>query len=343
MPTPAILMLSLSIAMGTIITMSSHHWLTAWAGLELNTLAILPIISKTKHPRAIEAATKYFLTQAVASCLLLASSMVNAWQTGTWDILQMTDKLASTMMTVALAMKAGAVPLHFWLPEVMQGSTLYTTMLISTWQKIAPMTLLYSMSNHMQPIITITLGMLSTTFGGWGGINQTQLRKMMAYSSITNIGWALIVIPFEPNMFTISILIYILMMVPTFPLLAMTTTKTLQNLSTSWTTSPTGTTMLMILLLSIAGLPPLTGFLPKLLILNELVMQNLTPIATLTAMTSLLNLVFYLRTAYMTTLLTSPGSATSSMKWRYPITKTKATLLTPAAISTTPALPTIAL
>nr|AAL60107.1 NADH dehydrogenase subunit 2 [Draco haematopogon] len=341
MPVPATLMLFLSITMGTIITISSHHWLTAWAGLELNTLAILPVISKTKHPRAIEAATKYFLTQAVASCLLLASSMMNAWQTGSWDILQMTNKLASVTMTLALVMKAGAVPLHFWLPEVMQGSTLYTTMLISTWQKVAPMALLYSMSNHMQPTITITLGVLSTTFGGWAGINQTQLRKMMAYSSITNLGWALIIAPFEPDMFAISILVYILMMMPTFPLLTMLATKTLQNLSTSWTTSPTGATLLMTLLLSIAGLPPLTGFLPKLLILNELVMQNLTPIAALTAMTSLLNLVFYLRTTYMTTLLTSPGSATSSMKWRCPIAKTKATMLAPTAISSTPALPTI--
>nr|AAL60090.1 NADH dehydrogenase subunit 2 [Draco blanfordii] len=341
MPTPAILMLSISVAMGTIITISSHHWLTVWAGLEMNTLAILPIISKTKHPRAIEAATKYFLTQAIASCLLLASSTINAWQTGSWDILQMTNKLTSTTMTIAIVMKAGAVPLHFWLPEVMQGSTMYTAMLISTWQKIAPMALLYSMSNHMQPIIAITLGLLSTTFGGWSGINQTQLRKMMAFSSITNLGWALIVAPFEPNMFMISILVYILMMAPTFPLLAGMTTKTLQNLSASWTTSPTGTTTLMILLLSIAGLPPLTGFLPKLLILNELVTQNLTPIATFTAMTSLLNLVFYLRTAYMTTLLTSPGSATSSMKWRRPITKTKATMLAPTAIFSTSTLPTI--
>nr|WGN91068.1 NADH-ubiquinone oxidoreductase chain 2 [Draco walkeri]WGN91069.1 NADH-ubiquinone oxidoreductase chain 2 [Draco walkeri]WGN91097.1 NADH-ubiquinone oxidoreductase chain 2 [Draco walkeri]WGN91098.1 NADH-ubiquinone oxidoreductase chain 2 [Draco walkeri] len=341
MPTAATTILSLSITAGTIVTMSSHHWLTAWLGLELNTLAILPIISKTKHPRAIEAATKYFLAQAVASCLLMFSSIINAWQTGTWDILQMTNKYAATIMLIALAMKAGAVPLHFWLPEVMQGSTMYTAMLISTWQKMAPMVLLYSMSSHVQPNITLGLGLLSTTIGGWGGINQTQLRKMMAYSSITNLGWALMVISLEPNIFIINILMYILMMIPTFPMLAATSTKTLQNLSTSWTTSPVGTTMLMALLLSIAGLPPLTGFLPKLLILNELVTQALTPIAAITAMTSMLNLVFYLRATYMTALLNSPGSATASMKWRSPITKTSSTLLSPTAISSTPALPSI--
>nr|WGN91015.1 NADH-ubiquinone oxidoreductase chain 2 [Draco iskandari] len=341
MPTAATMILSLSIATGTIISMSSHHWLTAWLGLELNTLAVLPIISKTKHPRAIEAATKYFLAQTVASCLLLSSAIINAWQTGSWDILQMTNKYTSTITLIAIAMKAGAVPLHFWLPEVMQGSTMYTAMMISTWQKMAPMALLYLMSNHMEPTATLTLGMLSTTIGGWGGINQTQLRKMMAYSSITNLGWALMVISLEPNTFAINILMYILMMIPTFPILAATSTKTLQNLSASWTTSPLGTTMLMGLLLSIAGLPPLTGFLPKLLILNELVTQALTPIATITTMTSMLNLVFYLRATYMTTILNSPGSATASMKWRHPIVKTGPITLTPTAISSTPALPII--
>nr|AAL60117.1 NADH dehydrogenase subunit 2 [Draco boschmai] len=341
MPTTATLMLYLSITMGTTITLSSHHWLTAWMGLEMNSLAILPIISNTKHPRANEAATKYFLTQAVASCLLLFSSMINAWQTGTWDILQMTDKWASAIMILALAMKMGTAPLHFWLPEVMHGSTMYTAMLISTWQKIAPMTLLYLMSNHTQPVITLTLGLLSTTIGGWGGINQTQLRKMLAYSSISNLGWAMMIVSFEPNMFTINILIYILMTIPTFTILATTATKTLQNLSASWTTSPVGTTMLMMLFLSIAGLPPLTGFMPKLLILNELVTQTLTPLATITAMTSLLNLVFYLRTVYMTTLLNSPDSATASMKWRSSTQNPSLTMLTPTASFSTSALPNL--
>nr|AAL60087.1 NADH dehydrogenase subunit 2 [Draco spilopterus] len=341
MPTIATSILYLSIAIGTIITMSSHHWLMAWMGLELNTLAILPVISKTKHPRANEAATKYFLTQAVASCLLLLSSITNAWQTGSWDILQMTNKYASTTMIIALAMKTGTAPLHFWLPEVMHGSTMYTAMLISTWQKMAPMALLYSISNHMQPIIVLTLGIISTMIGGWGGINQTQLRKMLAYSSISNLGWAMMVISFEPNTFTINIMMYILMMIPTFTILTVMATKTLQNLSASWTTSPTGTTMLMILLLSIAGLPPLTGFLPKLLILNELVTQTLTPLATITMMTSLLNLMFYLRTMYMTTLLNSPGSATTAMKWRCPTPKTNSTVLAPTAIFSTPTLPNL--
>nr|AAG00673.1 NADH dehydrogenase subunit 2 [Japalura variegata] len=335
------IMLSMGIMAGTVIVMSSHHWLMAWAGLELNMLSILPIISKTKHPRSIEASTKYFLTQAIASCLMLAASITNAWQTGNWDITQMNDKYSSTVMVLALTMKAGAVPLHFWLPEVMQGSSLHTALLISTWQKIAPLTLLYSMSNHVQTPLILTLGALSTMFGGWGGMNQTQLRKMMAYSSITNLGWALMVLTSEPNMSAITITTYMLMTIPTFLLMVMMTTKTLQNMSTAWATSPTATTTLMILILSMAGLPPLTGFLPKLLILNELITQNLTPLATLVTLTSLLNLTFYLRVAYMTTLLNPPVSTSSMMKWRQSQNKTKPAMMAPTAVTTATAFPTI--
>nr|AAG00733.1 NADH dehydrogenase subunit 2 [Acanthosaura lepidogaster] len=329
------------IFLSTSLTALSNNWILAWLSLELNTLAILPVISKTKHPRAIEASTKYFLTQAVASCLLLSSSTINSWQTGTWDITQMANKYASAMMFIALTMKAGTVPTHFWLPEVMQGSTLTTATLIATWQKIAPTILMLSTSNLTPTNMALTLGLLSMTFGGWGGMNQTQLRKMMAYSSITNMGWTVVVLTSEPKMSAINVLTYIIIMLPTMSILTLTSTKTLQNMSSSWTTSPIASTTMALLLLSTAGLPPLTGFFPKLLILNELVMQKLTPIATLATMTSLLNLVFYLRTTYLTTLLSPPGSATSTSKWRQKMSKPKTTALTPTALMTPPALPTL--
>nr|AAT74869.1 NADH dehydrogenase subunit 2 [Ptyctolaemus collicristatus] len=333
------IMLFLGITAGTMIATSSHHWLVAWAGLELNTLAVLPMISKTKHPRAIEASTKYFLSQAIASCLLLTSSIINAWQTGSWDITQMANKHTTTMMTIALAMKSGLAPFHFWFPEVMQGSTLDIALLMSTWQKLAPMILFYSTSNHIQPTTALILGILSSTLGGWGGMNQTQLRKMMAYSSISNMGWALMVFTSEPNTSTINVVIYITIMIPTFLLMTTLTTKTLQNLSESWTTSPSAATALLLLLLSTAGLPPLTGFLPKLLILKELMTQNFTPVAVIISMTSLLNLTFYLRTAYLTTLLNPPTSTTSMMKWRHTLNSTKWTLTAPTSVMSTTALP----
>nr|AAG00715.1 NADH dehydrogenase subunit 2 [Cophotis ceylanica] len=332
-----------SIVTSTILVASSNNWLLAWLSLELNTLAILPMISKTKHPRAIEATTKYFLTQATASCLLLLSSTINAWQTGTWSITQMSNELPSTTMLIALTMKLGTVPTHFWLPEVMQGTTLKTALLISTWQKIAPMTLVFSASNHIPSNFTLTLALLSTSLGGWAGMNQTQLRKMMAYSSIANMGWTLLTLTTEPKTSLINILVYMIITTPVFLLMTLTSTKTLQDMTTSWTTSPAAATTLIILLLSMAGLPPLTGFLPKLLILEELVTQNLTPAAVTTTIASLLSLVFYLRIMYLTTLLNSPCSSTSTTKWRQSTHGTKAASLTPAATTTLTALPTLLL
>nr|BAJ08231.1 NADH dehydrogenase subunit 2 [Acanthosaura armata] len=329
------------IFLSTTLTMFSNNWLLAWLSLELNTFAILPTISKTKHPRAIEASTKYFLTQAVASCLLLSSSTINSWQTGTWDITQMTNNYASTLTFIALTMKAGTVPTHFWLPEVMQGSTLPTAMLMATWQKIAPTSLMLMTANLPPQNIALTLGLLSMTFGAWGGMNQTQLRKMMAYSSIANMGWTIMVLTSEPKTSMINILIYITILLPTMSIMTLTSTKTLQKMSATWTTSPIASTAMALLLVSAAGLPPLTGFFPKLLILNELVTQNLTPTAMLATMASLLSLVFYLRTTHLTTLLSPPGSATLTSKWRHTPNKAKMTALTPTALLTLTALPTI--
>nr|AAG00745.1 NADH dehydrogenase subunit 2 [Pseudocalotes flavigula] len=323
---------------GTILVTMSNSWLMAWMGLEMNTLAALPIISKTKHPRAVEASTKYFITQAIASCLLLFSSTTNAWYTGTWSITQMNNEYASILMMLALTMKAGTVPTHFWLPEVMQGSTMPTAMLITTWQKIAPISLMVSMSDKAPSNITLIIGLLSTMFGGWGGMNQTQLRKMMAYSSISNMGWTVIILASQPKAAMTNILLYITIIIPTMSMMKLASTKTLQNMMTTWSTSPTTAMMLTLALLSLSGLPPLTGFMPKLMILNELVAQGLTPIATTVLAISLLNLVFYLRTAYLTALLNPPNSIMSTMKWRQNI-KTKAMMLTPTALTTPMVLP----
>nr|AER92675.1 NADH dehydrogenase subunit 2 [Brookesia brygooi] len=311
------LIISFNLITGTIITASSHHWLMAWSGLELNMLSILVIIMQPKHPRAAEASIKYFLIQVIASALMMFSGTLNATQTGQWDISQLTNKYASTMFLLAMLMKIGAVPIYFWLPEVMQGTTMKTAMIIATWQKIAPISLLFMTFNNMPQKLMLTLGLMSTVIGGVGGINQTQLRKLMAYSSLANIGWMMVVFPLSPNIAVLNIIIYIFMSIPTFFLMEKMALKTLQDMTTAWATSTTANIMLTLMFLSLSGLPPLTGFAPKLLILNQLVMENLTPIATLMAIVSLLNLFFYMRTTYVMTMTTPPTSPQNMMKWRH--------------------------
>nr|AAU01063.1 NADH dehydrogenase subunit 2 [Microlophus albemarlensis] len=315
-----------SLATGTIITASSYHWLMAWVGLEINTLAIIPLISKKHHPRATEASTKYFLTQAAASALILFASTMNAQQTGTWDITQLTTTQSNTLLSMALAMKLGLAPTHFWLPEVLQGSTMTTALVISTWQKLAPLTLLYMSANNLPPTLLLILGALSTLVGGWGGLNQTQLRKIMAFSSIAHLGWIMTISFLLTNIMTLNLIIYIIMTTTMFSTLILSNLKTIKDTTTLSTTSPAQTTLMALALLSLGGLPPLSGFIPKWLILEELTNQNLIPMAFLMVMAALLSLFFYLRLMYTTTMTLAPNTTTSPHKWRF--TQQKSTTLT---------------
>nr|ABV24419.1 NADH dehydrogenase subunit 2 [Anolis cristatellus] len=306
-----------SLATGTIVTMTSFHWLMAWIGLELNTLAIIPIISTLHHPRSTEAATKYFLTQAAASATILFSSMINAWNTGTWDITQMSYAPSNTLLSLALALKLGLAPAHFWLPEVLQGSTLFTGFFIATWQKLAPMSLIYMTMNNLPSTILLMLGLISSTIGGWSGLNQTQTRKIMAYSSIAHLGWMAMIASIMSNIMIMNLLVYLMMTTALFLSLIYSKSKTIQDTATTWTTSPTLAIIMMLILLSLGGLPPLTGFLPKWLVLEELIMQNLFPMATAMAMSALLSLFFYLRLTYTTTLTLPPNTLQMKFKWRF--------------------------
>nr|AIJ01081.1 NADH dehydrogenase subunit 2 [Stymphalornis paludicolus]AIJ01082.1 NADH dehydrogenase subunit 2 [Stymphalornis paludicolus] len=306
----------MSLFLGTTITISSNHWMMAWTGLEINTLAILPLISKSHHPRAIEAATKYFLVQATASALLLFSSMTNAWNTGQWDITQLTNPTSCLLLTTAISIKLGLVPFHFWFPEVLQGTSLTTGLLLATALKFPPTVLFLLTSSSLNPTLLTLMAIASTALGGWAGLNQTQTRKILAFSSISHLGWMTIILMYNPKLTLITFYLYCLMTIPIF--LTLNTIKTLKltTLSTAWTKIPSLTTTLMLLLLSLAGLPPLTGFLPKWLIIQELTKQEMTLTATIIALLSLLGLFFYLRLAYCATITLPPNPINHMKQWQ---------------------------
>nr|AHY32478.1 NADH dehydrogenase subunit 2 [Metriopelia ceciliae]AHY32482.1 NADH dehydrogenase subunit 2 [Metriopelia ceciliae] len=309
------LILTLSLLLGTTITISSTHWAMAWTGLEINTLAIIPLISKSHHPRAIEATIKYFLVQAAASALLLFSSMSNAWVTGQWDITQITNPTSCLLLTTAIAMKLGLVPFHFWFPEVLQGSSMVTALLLSTILKFPPITILLLTSHSLNPTLLTTMAILSAALGGWMGLNQTQIRKILAFSSISHMGWMTVIIIYNPNLTLLTFYLYTLMTSTVF--LTLNTTKTLKlaTMMTSWTKIPMLNATLMLTLLSLAGLPPLTGFLPKWLIIQELTKQEMTTTAMVMATLSLLGLFFYLRLAYYSTITLPPNTTNHMKQW----------------------------
>nr|AAX37210.1 NADH dehydrogenase subunit 2 [Notiochelidon pileata] len=326
-----------SLLLGTTITITSNHWITAWAGLEINTLSILPLISKSHHPRAIEAATKYFLTQATASALVLFSSMTNAWHTGQWDITQMTHPTSCLILTSAIAMKLGMVPFHFWFPEVLQGSPLTTSLLLSTVMKFPPLTLLFMTYHSLNPTLLTCMAIMSTALGGWMGLNQTQIRKILAFSSIAHLGWMTVILPFNPKLTLLNFYLYALITSTIFLTLNTIKVLKLSTLITTWTKAPSLNAMLLLTLLSLAGLPPMTGFLPKWLIIQELTKQNMAPAATMISLLSLLGLFFYLRLAYCTTITLPPHTTNHMKQWH--IHKPSNTLIAISAVASTMLLP----
>nr|AFC97011.1 NADH dehydrogenase subunit 2 [Gerygone mouki] len=305
----------ISLFLGTTITISSNHWVMAWTGLEINTLAVLPLISKSHHPRAIEAATKYFLVQAAASALVLFSSMTNAWHTGQWDITQLTHPTACLVLTAAIAMKLGLVPFHFWFPEVLQGTSLTTGLLLSTAMKFPPITLLFLTSPSLNPTLLTTMALLSAALGGWMGLNQTQTRKILAFSSISHLGWMAIILAYSPKLTLLNFYLYTMMTAAVFLTLNTMKALKLSTLMTAWTKTPSLSAMLLLTLLSLAGLPPLTGFLPKWAIIQELTKQGLVPAAMIISLLSLLSLFFYLRLAYCTAVTLPPHTTNHMKQW----------------------------
>nr|ASH96834.1 NADH dehydrogenase subunit 2 [Macrhybopsis hyostoma] len=323
-----------SLGLGTTLTFASSHWLLAWMGLEINTLAIVPLMAQHHHPRAVEATTKYFLTQATAAAVILFASTTNAWTTGEWNMTNMSNPTATAMILAALALKIGLAPMHFWMPEVLQGLDLLTGLILSTWQKLAPLALIIQTAQAFDPLLLSALGLTSTLVGGWGGLNQTQLRKILAYSSIAHMGWMIIILQYAPQLTLLALLMYVLMTSAAFLTLKFSSATKINTLATIWSKSPMLTTTAALVLLSLGGLPPLTGFMPKWFILQELAKQGLPLTATVMALAALISLYFYLRLCYTMTLTISPNITTSTTPWRTQATQSSL----PLAMSTVMAL-----
>nr|AII98649.1 NADH dehydrogenase subunit 2 [Daubentonia madagascariensis]AII98662.1 NADH dehydrogenase subunit 2 [Daubentonia madagascariensis]AII98675.1 NADH dehydrogenase subunit 2 [Daubentonia madagascariensis]AII98688.1 NADH dehydrogenase subunit 2 [Daubentonia madagascariensis] len=338
MKIPITTLILISLFMGTMLTMIGSHWFLIWAGLEINMLTIIPLMTKKTNPRSTEAATKYFLTQATASMLLMMAIIINVTNTGQWSITKNPSQLTSTMMTIALAMKLGLAPFHFWVPEVTQGSPLFPGMILLSWQKLAPISIMLQMYESMNLNMMLALALLSILIGGWGGLNQTQLRKILAYSSIAHMGWMTTILMYNPSATILNLTIYLMLTITTFSMFYLKSNTTTLMLARLWNKNPMMTTMMFATLLSLGGLPPLTGFLPKWIIIQELTKNDNIIFPALMTMMTLLSLYFYMRLTYSTSLTSFPTTNNMKMMWRTQTMK-KTPFLYPLITVSTLALP----
>nr|YP_010758124.1 NADH dehydrogenase subunit 2 [Macroscelides flavicaudatus]WEW63434.1 NADH dehydrogenase subunit 2 [Macroscelides flavicaudatus] len=329
----ALTLILFTLVMGSVLTMFSSHWLTVWLGLEMNLFAIVPLMIKPHSPRSIEGSTKYFLTQATASMMLMMSVMINFMNTGQWSLTHMMSQFSSFLMMLALLTKLGMSPFHFWVPEVLQSTSLMAGTILLTWQKLAPLSIMYQIAPSMNYYILMSSAMTSIILGGWGGLNQTQLRKIMAYSSIAHMGWMTAIITYNPSITLLNLMIYIIMTITLFMLFIIKQSTTMISLATKWNKAPILMPMVFITLMSTGGLPPFSGFIPKWLIIQELTKNSNLIIPLSMSILALLNLYFYMRLAYSTTLTMFPTSNNAKMNWLFTSIKHKNTLSTLFTVS----------
>nr|YP_009047266.1 NADH dehydrogenase subunit 2 [Drosophila melanogaster]P03896.3 RecName: Full=NADH-ubiquinone oxidoreductase chain 2; AltName: Full=NADH dehydrogenase subunit 2 [Drosophila melanogaster]8B9Z_N Chain N, NADH-ubiquinone oxidoreductase chain 2 [Drosophila melanogaster]8BA0_N Chain N, NADH-ubiquinone oxidoreductase chain 2 [Drosophila melanogaster]8ESW_2 Chain 2, NADH-ubiquinone oxidoreductase chain 2 [Drosophila melanogaster]8ESZ_2 Chain 2, NADH-ubiquinone oxidoreductase chain 2 [Drosophila mel len=278
---------------GTLITVTSNSWLGAWMGLEINLLSFIPLLSDNNNLMSTEASLKYFLTQVLASTVLLFSSILLMLKNNMNN--EINESFTSMIIMSALLLKSGAAPFHFWFPNMMEGLTWMNALMLMTWQKIAPLMLISYLNIKYLLLISV---ILSVIIGAIGGLNQTSLRKLMAFSSINHLGWMLSSLMISESIWLIYFFFYSFL---SFVLTFMFNIFKLFHLNQlfSWfVNSKILKFTLFMNFLSLGGLPPFLGFLPKWLVIQQLTLCNQYFMLTLMMMSTLITLFFYLRICY---------------------------------------------
>nr|QED57287.1 NADH dehydrogenase subunit 2 [Anthonomus eugenii] len=281
-----------TLIMGSIMAISGTSWLTIWIGLEMNLLSIMPIM-KDKLKSTSEAMIKYFMVQAMASTILLFSILM--FQLASTKMMS-----ASTyfILNSALFMKMGAAPLHFWYPEVLSGLSWKNNFIMLTWQKIAPMLIIINTSFS---ILFISLFIVfSALLGSLQGFNQICLRKILAYSSINHIGWMLASFLCTHTIWLFYYLIYTLINMNIIIILQKMNIFYMNQINKLFSFNLKMKMMYMLNFLSLSGLPPFLGFIPKWLVVNFLVMNNFLSLSLILIIFTLLALFMYFRITFST-------------------------------------------
>nr|QNG56262.1 NADH dehydrogenase subunit 2 [Platisus zelandicus] len=289
-----------SLIFGTLISISSYSWFSIWMGLEINLLSIIPLLNNPKNIFPSEAAMKYFITQTLASTILLFSIILimNKTENTITNMNFMTIMLNSSLLT-----KMGAAPFHFWFPEVMEGLNWFNCFIILTWQKIAPMIIMMYNINLINFFTSIIL--ISSMIGGIMGLNQISLRKIFTFSSINHIGWMISSMLYNQSIWLIYFISYTMINMNLILIFLKFNIFYLKQLFNSLNNNKLIKFFFMLNFLSIAGIPPFLGFMPKWLTINNLIYNKLFMISFFLIIFTLISLYFYLRIMFSTLILNS--------------------------------------
>ena len=295
------------VGFGTVFSMSARHWLGAWAGLEINLIGFVPILLYRGMSVERESTIKYLVIQALGSRLLLFGSLGVFGESQGWgfrDLGQVSLRISCLVIFFGLMMKIGVFPFHFWLPRVMSGLSWFGCIVLATWQKLAPIFLMGCLleGDEKSGLVLVAVGLrcLSALAGGLGGLNQTQFRSLLAYSSIVHLGWLLYCLTCHQGALKLYLFVYIFTSVMIFRLLLGVEINTFSSVKKLSSEKLIASIVITVILLSLAGMPPLLGFASKWVAINCGIYlgSSLLRVGVL-IVGSLIRLFYYLRLCYL--------------------------------------------
>jgi NADH-quinone oxidoreductase subunit N len=318
------MVLALFALLGMNVMISANHFLTLYLGLELLSLSLYAMVALQRDSAiATEAAMKYFVLGALASGLLLYGMSMLYGATGSLELGAISNAIAHgvqnksllvfglVFIVSGLAFKLGVVPFHMWVPDVYHGAPTAMTMLIGSVPKLAAFAFvvrilvegLQSLEHDWSGMLII-LAIASMALGNLSAIAQTNIKRMFAYSTITHMGFLLLglisggVEGYGSSMF--YAVVYVMMSLGGFGMIMLLSragfeADTLNDFKGLNQRSPWLAFMMMLLMLSMAGIPPTVGFYAKFSVLNAIIQTGHTWLAIVAVLFSLIGAFYYLR------------------------------------------------
>nr|AXS65741.1 NADH dehydrogenase subunit 2 [Staphylinoidea sp. 13 KM-2017] len=282
------------ILISTMISISSTSWFGMWLGLEINLLSIIPLMNSNINSLSNEASLKYFIVQAISSTILLMSIIL-------MSNFFINNNSIIMMMNSSLLTKMGSAPFHFWFPEVMEGISWFNSLIMLTWQKITPMILImYNFNNYLFFSLIIIICLI---ISGFMGINQISLRKILAYSSINHLGWMIASMFYSQTIWKFYFIIYSIISLNIIILFYNLNIFYLKQLFLKINNNFNLKFIFILNFMSLGGIPPFLGFLPKWLVIQALINMKMLLMAFLMIILTLLTLYFYMRLSFSTLII----------------------------------------
>ena len=316
--------LGLFAVLGMMVLVSAGSFLTLYLGLELLSLSLYAMVALDRDSRlGCEAAMKYFVLGALASGMLLYGISMIYGSTGSLDLASIAESVAApgsmrltmvlglVFVVVGVAFKLGAVPFHMWVPDVYEGAPTPITLFIATAPKIAAFGMLMrALVDGLGGLVAdwsqmlVVLAVLSMAAGNVIAIAQTNIKRMLAYAAIAHVGFIFVGMAsgtsagYAASMF--YVLTYALMALGGFAMViwlgrAGMEADRLEDFKGLNDRNPWFAFMMLILMLSMAGVPPFVGFWAKWSVLREAVAADMTWLAVVAVLFSVVGLFYYLR------------------------------------------------